>query len=494
MLEKVDLEKNLAKEDYKNMMSQLELKIGEIQRQARKMEIPVMIVFEGWDASGKGSLLNTLILSLDPRGFNVHSINDPTEEEKSRPFLHRFWTKLPSRGRWAIYEKSWYRRVLEERLYKEFAEKEVGESYHEINSFERMLVNDGAVIIKLFLHISQKEQKKRFEELKRSSTAGWLVMKKDFNQNKHYQEYLHLVEEMIQRTDTAAAPWIIVEAHDRKFAGVKIFTAIIRAIEAKIQEKKTQPNGITVSQAVDWEWKSLNSSMLDKVDLSKSLTKEEYEEQLKEYQEHFRNIQYELHLKQKPMLILYEGWDASGKGSNIKRLTQNLDPRGYVVVPVASPNDWEKNHHYLWRFWNIVPKAGQITILDRSWYGRVLVERVEGFCREEEWKRAYKEINEMEEQLVSFGTVLIKFWLHIDQEEQLKRFQEREATPYKQWKITEEDWRNREKWELYREAVDEMLFRTSTTYAPWTIVESNSKYYARIKTLKTVIEAAKKVL
>lgn len=485
MLDKVDLDKKLSKEEYKQLMPKLKSGLGQIQRKARELEIPIMIVFEGWDASGKGRIINQLILALDPRGINVYPIGKPKEEERMRPFLQRFWAKTPPRGRLAIYEKSWYQRMLEEGR---------EDSFDQINSFERMLVNDGSVIIKFFLHISQKEQAKRFAELEKNPGSGWLVLKKDFNQNKNYWQYLSQVEGMLQKTDTSFAPWVLVEAHNQRFAQVKIFTTVIKTVEEKIREIAKRKKEENQKVLPDLEIKALNSSILDKVDLSKSLDKKHYQEQLKECQKQLREIEYQLYLQRRPMIVLFEGWDASGKGGNIRRLTENLDPRGYQVVPVAAPNDWEKAHHYLWRFWNAIPKAGHLTIFDRSWYGRVLVERVEGFCGEEEWRRAYQEINEMEEQLGEFGCILTKFWLHIDKEEQLRRFEARQNNPDKQWKITQEDWRNREKWDSYKEAVDEMLFRTSTTYAPWTVVESNCKYYARIKTLETIITKAQKVL
>ena len=224
------------------------------------------------------------------------------------------------------------------------------------------------------------------------------------------------------------------------------------------------------------------------------MTPEEYATRLKKAQAMLPELEHEIYLRRVPVVIAYEGWDAAGKGGNIRRLTQNLDPRGYEVVPVAAPNDVEKAHHYLWRFWAQMPKAGHIAIFDRSWYGRVLVERVEGFCTEAEWRRAYREINGMEQHLVNFGAVLLKFWLHIDPDEQLRRFREREGMAHKQWKITEEDWRNREKMDQYREAVEEMLHRTTTPYAPWTIVESNCKRYARVKVLETVCEVIRKRL
>ena len=238
----------------------------------------------------------------------------------------------------------------------------------------------------------------------------------------------------------------------------------------------------------------VKESKLDKADLSRSLTREQYDRKKKNYQQRLWELEHEIYLRRLSVVIVYEGWDAAGKGGNIKRLVRRMDPRGYEVIPIAAPNDIELAHHYLWRFWTKIPKAGHFAIFDRSWYGRLLVERVEGFARENEWKRAYQEINEMEENLANFGTLIFKFWIHVDQEEQLKRFEEREKTPTKRWKITEEDWRNREKWGVYREAVDEMLVRTDTPHAPWTIVESNNKLYARIKTIETVVKALEKRL
>lgn len=494
MLEKVDLSKKIEKPQYKNIMSELELKIGELQREAKELKIPVIIVLEGWEAAGKGTLINKLILPLDPRGFNVHSILPANEEEKLRPFLWRFWTKTPVNGRIAIFDRSWYRRVLIERVDGLVKKSEWTKAYDEIKSFERQLADDGNVIVKLFLHISKKEQKERLKKLEKNSSMKWRVTKQDWERHRQYKKILLAANEMIEKTDTSQAPWTIIEAHDRRFATVKIFKTVIEAIAAKIKEKKETAAKIKTAAKPAVRLKTLDSSILGKVNLKKTLTKEEYKSKLEKYQDRIREIEYQIYKKRIPIIILYEGWDAAGKGGNIRRLTQNMDPRGYEVIPVAAPNDVEKSHHYLWRFWNSIPKAGHIAIFDRTWYGRVLVERIEGFCAKDEWKRAYKEINEMEEHLANFGTVLVKFWIHISKDEQLRRFEERKKTPHKQWKITAEDWRNREKWTQTKEAVDEMLFRTSTTYAPWTIVESNCKYYARIKVLKTVIEAAEKVL
>ena len=488
MLEQIDLSKKLKKTEYKSIINDLEIKLGELQRKAWELKISIIVVFEGWGAAGKGTLINRLMLAMDPRGFTVYSIKPPNEEESFRPFLWRFWIKTPEKGRITIFDRNWYRRVLVERIDKLVSEKDYQLAYNEINAFERQLAEAGFVIVKFFLHITKKEQKKRFDALLSNSSTSWRVTKEDWKHHKQYDEYVVATNEMIDKTDTDLAPWTIVEAHDRRFATVKVFRTVIDAIERRIATMQTNTSceapKLQTIQAED----SL-VSILNQIDLSKTLTREEYQKSLKKYQARIRELEHEVYRKRIPVVIVYQGWDAAGKGGNIKRLVRGMDPRGYEVVPIGSPNDFEKSHHYLWRFWMKIPKAGHFTIFDRSWYGRVLVERIEGFCTEEEWRRAFREIKEMEEHLANFGTIIIKFWLHIDEEEQLRRYEDREATPHKQWKINEEDWRNRDKRDQYQIAVDEMLFRTNTTYAPWTIIEANCKLYARIKALKTVIKA-----
>ena len=494
MLEKVDLAKKMDKDQYKRVIEGLQLKLSSLERQIREFKIPVIIVFEGWGSSGKGTLINKLILPLDPRGFNVYTTNYLSEEEKSKPFLWRFWVKTPERGRIAIFDKSWYRRTLVERMDNDIKGEELNSSFEDIKSFEKALADDGNLILKFFLHISKKEQNRRFKELEGNKSTAWRVNKEDKKHNEQYDDYVKIIDEMIEQTDDSFAPWTVVEATDSRFATFKVFTIVIKALEEKICEYNSKIVKKTVKSEIIAEASCINSTTLDIVDLTKTIQKDEYKIKLKEYQQRIRNIEHEIYTKRIPVIICYEGWDAAGKGGNIKRVTENLDPRGYEVSPISAPTELENSHHYLWRFWNKVPKAGHITIFDRTWYGRVLVEKIEGFCSEEQWKRSYNEINDMEKQLTNFGVVLVKFWLHIDKDEQLKRFQERESIPSKSWKITEDDWRNRDKWDQYEESANEMLLRTSTTYAPWTIVESNDKYYARLKVLKTVIEAIEKKL
>lgn len=503
MLEQIDLTKAMGKDEYKEKMEVLEPTLSRLQRECKDLGIPVLVVFEGFGAAGKGVQINRLIHPLDPRGFKVFATKQETKEERMYPFLWRFWTKTPEKGRIAIFDTSWYRRVYVDRFEGKVSPEELAYAYQEINTFEKALTDDGAVIVKFFLYISKKEQKKRFEVLCSSKETAWRVSKEDLKRNEEYGTYKSMMEEMLEKTETECAPWTIVEAMDRRFATVKILSAMIENLSEKISEvrkaqearekgKETVELPVTEPVSDTVEKNLLESSVLSKADLSLSYSKEEYRKKLKNLQERMSILHSELYSRRIPVVLGFEGWDAGGKGGAIKRLTEAMDPRGYVVNPTAAPSAVEKNHHYLWRFWNEMPKAGHVAIFDRTWYGRVMVERIEGFCSREEWQRAYKEINDMEAHLAHSGAIVIKFWMHIDKDEQERRFKERMANPEKQWKITDEDWRNREKWDQYEEAVNEMIIRTSTSYAPWIIVEGNDKYYARIKVLESVVNAIEK--
>jgi polyphosphate:AMP phosphotransferase len=493
MLERIDLSKKLGKKEYKKIEDEFAPKLAALQRECKSQGIPIMIVFEGWGAAGKGTLINQLIQPLDPRGFKVYSIQNANEEERMRPFLWRFWTKTPAKGRMNIFDRSWYRRVSVERMDGITTDLQLQTAFDEIRSFEEQLTDDGTILIKFFLHISKKEQEKRFRALEASKETAWRVTKDDWRRNKEYDKYLMIIEEMIQKTDTDYGPWTIIEATDREFASVKIMTTVIDRLSEAVEEKKSEQVSKRQNKEIKFSGE-YRTSMLDDINPTKEMSKEEYKEKLQKLQNKLFYLHSEMYRQRIPAVLAFEGWDAGGKGGAIKRLTQKLDPRGYEVFPTAAPNDIEKAHHYLWRFWNGIPKAGHMAIFDRTWYGRVMVERIEGFCSTDEWQRAYKEINQMEEHIANSGAVVLKFWMHIDKDEQERRFHEREQNPEKQWKITDEDWRNREKWDQYLLAVDEMLVRTSTTYAPWIIVEGNNKYYARIKVLKTVVEALEKKL
>ena len=448
MLEKVNLSQKTSKEDYRNTISELETKLGSLLRRARDLKIPLIVAFEGWGAAGKGTIINRLILSMDPRQFNVYLTGAPNEEEQLRPFLWRFWIKTPKRRRTVVFDRCWYRRVLSERVDRVVKKPAWSRAYGEINSFERQLVDGDTVIVKFFFHISKKEQKKRFAKLRRNPATALRVTKEYRKQHQQYRKYVQATEDMLTKTDTAVAPWTIVPAHDRRFATIKVFRTVIGYLEQKIKTIEDKSESVNAAYFLP---PGPTSSVLDEADLSLSLTRTEYEKELKRCQNRLLELEYEAYAKRIPVVVAFEGWDASGKGGSIRRLAQAMDPRGYEVIPTAAPTEEENAHPYLWRFWKRFPKAGHVAIFDRSWYGRVLVERVEGFATPTEWRRAYNEINEMEEQWVNFGSVLVKFWVHVDQNEQLKRFQERQENPFKKWKITDEDWRNREKWADYKD-------------------------------------------
>jgi polyphosphate:AMP phosphotransferase len=501
MLENVDLSKSVKNSEYKESMEKLEAELGELQRKAWELKIPIIIVFEGWHASGMAEAINSFILPLDPRGYDFHTMTAPCYKDLLKHFLLRFWAMIPVKGKIAIFDRSWYSRAILEGYVEGKSEAKLESCLEGINYFERQLADDGYLILKFFLHIGEKEQKERFKEIQKSGIPLSFEEYEKSNGKKfdfvdEYKEYFPVVEKLLEKTDMPYAPWVIVEANDQNFATLKIVMSVTKAIKARIEEVTMTPGKQTIKY-LDLNSPTLpdiNGSILKKADFSKKLLEDEYKERKKLYQSRLEKLQYELFRKKRSLIVVFEGWDAAGKGGSIRRLVENLTPRLYSVVPVGAPNDIEKAHHYLWRFCEGIPIAGHLTIFDRSWYGRVMVERVEGFCIEDEWKRAYREINEFETILRQGGAIILKFWLHIDKETQLQRFERRQNDPQKQWKITAEDWRNRKKWDLYEVAVEEMLQKTSTTDSPWIVVESVDKHYSRVDVLKIVVETLEKEL
>jgi len=509
MLENIDLSLAVENDEYKESMKILEIKLGELQRKAWELKIPIIFVFEGWHASGMGEDINRFILPLDPRGYDFHTMTLPCYEDFLKPFLLHFWAHTPVKGKIAIFDRSWYSMAIMKHFGKEKSEEKLGKCLEEINWFESQLSDDSCLILKFFLHISEKEQKNRFKDIKKKGIPLILdeYEKKNGKENgkenrkeldfiHEYNEYLPIIEKVLEKTDMPYASWTIVEANDRNFATLKIIMTATQAIETRIEQVTRIPGQQTIKYLDIGISKlpELNGSALEKTDLSKTISSDEYEKSKKLYQQKLETLQYELFRKKRSLIIIFEGWDAAGKGGDIHRLVEELNPRIYRVVPVGSPNDIEKAHHHLWRFCEGIPEVGHITIFDRSWYGRVLVERVEELCSEEEWKRAYREINEFENILKGTGAIILKFWLNIDKDTQLERFKSRQNDPQKSWKITAEDWRNRSKWDLYKAAADEMLQKTSTTNASWVIVESNDKLYSRIKVLKVISETLEREL
>jgi AMP-polyphosphate phosphotransferase len=490
LLEEVNLDKQLSDKEFSRQMDDLTPKLGEMQRMARDAKKPIMVIFEGWDPTCMSKAVNGYIRCLDPRGFDLNTIEDPSEQESSKPFMWRFFVNTPEKGRLAIFDRSWYSRTLEERAEGKKGDAVPARAIEEINDFERLLSADHCTIIKFFLHMSKKEHRKRLEKADKGNNKRCIVTQDGLDHHKEYEKYLPAVEDILTKTDKPYAPWTIIEADDDNYALVRIISVSIDIIKAAVEQK----NGNGWAPFPDETRYPYGTTTLKDLDLSVKMEADEYKNELTKLQEKLSALQCRLFKEKIPLYIALEGWDAAGKGGNILRLTENLDPRGYRVVPISAPNDVELNHHYLWRFYNKFPEAGHIAIFDRTWYGRVLVERVENITQPADWRRAYTEINETEEMLVNAGAAMVKIWLQIDKDTQLKRFQERETDEHKKWKITPDDWRNREKWDQYELAVEEMLMRTSTQKAPWTVVESNDKYYSRIKVLRTVIETVEKRL
>ena len=457
------------------------------QTQIKEAKLPVMVIFEGWGAAGKGSVIGRVIRSIDPRFFRVTTMSAPTPEEKRYPFLHRYFREIPEAGKFQFFDTYWMNEVVNQRMSGDLDDETYKKRVRSINNAERSLTDNGYLVMKFFFHISRKEQKKRLEALQDDKNARWRVTKDDLRENKHYDEYLEICEQFLEDTNRSSAPWYIIDAKNKKWAELQVLRFLNQGIDTALK------NHALAAPILQNVFPLRKTPLLSEVSLAdKTIADDEYKTELDRLQKELSDLHNEIYRRKIPVIIAYEGWDAAGKGGNIKRITAALDPRGFEVQPIASPEPHEKARHFLWRFWTRLPKDGHIAIFDRTWYGRVMVERLEGFCSENDWQRAYNEMNEFEKELADWGAVVIKFWVQIDNETQLARFTDRQNTPEKQWKITEEDWRNREKWDQYEAAVNEMLQKTNTTFAPWYILESNDKKYARIKALRILVDSLKK--
>ncbi len=462
--------------------------LSALQMKLKEHKLPVLVLFEGWGAAGKGSTIGKVIRNMDPRFFTVASLAERTKEEKRMPFLHRYFVKIPEAGQVTFLNSGWMNEITKEVLHKEIDQEEYERRISSVKWFERQLTDNGYLLVKFFLQIPRKEQKQRLEALKADKDTRWRVSEGDLWQNKHYDKCAEVFEQYRKDTDTPVSPWYMIDARSQKWTQLQVLEVLCSAIETALS------NDRMAVPLLQNPFPLVRMPKLSEVDLAQAADPDGYKEELDALQERLGELHNKIYRKRIPVIIAYEGWDAAGKGGNIKRVAGALDPRGYEVHPIASPEPHEKARHFLWRFYTRLPKDGHVAIFDRTWYGRVMVERLEGFCSENDWQRAYREINEFEKDLTDWGAVVIKFWLQIDQDTQLARFTERQNTPEKQWKITEEDWRNREKWDQYETAVNEMLQKTSTQFAPWHILESNDKKYARLKALRIVIEEIEKAL
>ncbi|WP_150046202.1 MULTISPECIES: polyphosphate:AMP phosphotransferase [Methylomonas] len=493
MFEVAELGHRIEKSVYKQRSAELRSRLLTIQDKLKAYPFPVIIIISGVDGGGKGEVIHTLNEWLDPRYLRTIALAEPSDEERERPKYWRYWRTLPAKGGIGIYVGSWYSEPIAQRVYRKIDDNALQAELARINQLEQLLADDNALIIKCWLHLKKEAQVKRLKDLAKNPATKWRVTDKDRQHLGLYDEFIQVAEKVLSETGNVYAPWLIVEGSDRRYSSVTVGQYVLERIErhigafdrARKERQTSQPANDTLVQ---------QNNLLDVLDLKLKLPKSEYKKQLEKYQGKLNELSRFALAAKRSSILVFEGWDAAGKGGAIRRLTEAMDARHYQVIPIAAPSDEERAHHYLWRFWRHIPRAGQVTIYDRSWYGRVLVERVEALASEAEWRRAYSEIVNFEEALVGHGIGLVKFWLHIDKDEQLARFKRREKTGYKQFKITDEDYRNREKWDEYQKAVNEMIARTSTGRSPWLLVEANDKYFARIKVLKAYCERLEEML
>ena len=466
-------EKSLIKKTKK-----VRTKLIELQQKLRKCDFPVIILFAGVNGAGKHETIDKLNEWMDPRWLNNHAFGKPSDDERQRPNNWKYWEKLPPKGQIGLYLNGWQNPPLLKYAREKISKKEFIDRMQHIADFEKMLKDDGALIIKFWMHIDEDLQEERYNELKKDPLTSWQVETYEWEKKKYYKELINASEIMFKIHENT--PWTTIDGADSELCPLVTAKTILK----KIKERMKNPPVSAVPK-----FHSSSRNFLKAHNDLKTISKAEYTEALHSLQGKLYQLHHEAHKQKRAALMLFEGWDAAGKGGAIRRMVRGMDARHYNVIPIGAPTKEEHKYHYLWRFWKHIPKDGEVTIFDRTWYGRVLVERIEGFATEAEWKRAYQEINDFEEEMVNHGIILCKFWMNISQEVQLERFNLRKNTPHKSWKLTEEDWRNREKWGLYEEAVNDMIAYTHNDNAPWNIIEGNDKSYARIKVLKKVCQA-----
>lgn len=484
MFESADLDHVLDKARYQREEPLLRRALLDLQfTLAKQPRFATLIIIGGVDGAGKGEAVNLLNEWMDPRHIHTYAFAEPSDEETERPPMWRFWRVLPPKGKIGIFFGSWYTEPLLRRVLGKGSDAALQRSVDGILCHERMLVDEGVLLLKFWFHLSKQQQRRRLKSLERDADTRWRVTPEDWRRFRKYDRFREISADVLRQTSTASAPWIVVPGADPRYRSITVGQTLLDALKARLAHK---PKPHTEAPAMLPQLE--NVKLLRDLDLSRKLAKPRYQKRLEKLQGELNLLSRAKRFRDRALVAVFEGADAAGKGSTIRRVTAALDARFYRVIPIAAPTDEERAQPYLWRFWRHLPRHGHIALFDRSWYGRVLVERVEGFCAQADWMRAYSEIDDFEEQIASSGTVLAKFWMHISQDEQLRRFKERERTAHKRFKITPEDWRNREQWGAYEAAVADMIERTSSRRAPWTVVEAEDKNFGRIKVLQTLVE------
>jgi polyphosphate:AMP phosphotransferase len=492
MFESATLPHELSKVEYKKL--EIDLREQLLNAQFALVEskaFQVVVVVSGFDGAGKADCVRKLYEWLDPHHLETQAFGRPTEEERLRPRMWRYWRTLPAKGKISFVFGSWYHEPLHKRILGKTSQLEFERDLEAIARFESMLAAEGAIVLKLWLHLSRDQRTRRVNGLaaKRRTIGGEFEEWQDTGKND-FSRYVSAGEVMARVTSASYAPWFVIPSNDRRFRDIMVGKTMLDVINARLKSEHPRPKNDAPNILASLDGKTV----LDGLNLSLKLDEGGYDKKLEEYCTRLEILTGRKKFEKRSVVAVFEGNDAAGKGGAIRRVSQALDPRTFKANAIGAPTDEEKAQPYLWRFWRRLPRLGHFSTFDRSWYGRVLVERIEGFCTEDEWLRAYNEINDFELQMSEFGIIVVKFWLAISKGEQLKRFKEREKSDYKRFKITDDDWRNRDKWDRYALAVGDMVDRTSTEYAPWTLVEAEDKYFARIKVLKTLCERIEKAL
>lgn len=474
----------LDKKSFKTQLPALRAELLTVQHELREADFPVIVVFAGVDGAGKHETVNVLNEWLDPRWIITRAYDQPSEEEAKRPRWWRYWRDLPPAGQIGLFLSSWYSEPLVDFVHHRSSEEAFNTRLANIAQFERSLVDNGALILKFWMHLDRDAQRERFERLEQDQQLRWQLRDSDWVNWARYDRFQAAAQCLMDSTHAAGRSWQLVDGYDERHRSTTVAKAIAAAVKQRMQNPPERP-------AAEYR---LGGQQLDQLNMQQAMSKPDAKQRIKSLQAELALLHRQAVERGISTTIVFEGWDAAGKGGAIRRLIHPFEAKNYRVIPIAAPTKEELAHHYLWRFWRHVPRDGKVTIFDRSWYGRVLVERVEGFCSEADWQRAYQEINEFEQALSDHGGVLCKFWLHITPEEQLTRFEDRKVTPYKAWKLTDEDWRNREQWDAYLQAAEDIFANCSPESAPWTLVEANSKPFARVKVLETVCARLREAL
>ncbi|MGA1373027.1 MAG: polyphosphate kinase [Pseudomonadales bacterium] len=469
----------ISRADFDARVPSLRVAMLNAQFDLRTSAESVIVLVAGDDRLGVVEVVQRMHEWLDARHLDTHIFDEPTPEERERPAQWRYWQALPARGRMAVYVGAWPLDAVGALVSGRVDAVGYEAALVDVLEFERSLASEGVRVIKFWVHTPPAERARRLEQARRDPRYDWRVEPADWDLHEIHARAEPDVERLLVRTSTDWSPWHVLDGRDDRTRDLALAEHLVADLEAQASMPPARPLLALPPGA----------ARLPSIDLTRMLKSNNYDRRLDDLQGQLAELSRRARRLRQSTVLVFEGWDAAGKGGSIRRITQALSVRDYRVVPVSAPDEAERAHPWLWRFWCALPRAGTLLILDRSWYGRVLVERVEGYIDTPVWQRAYGEIRAFESALIERGYVLLKFWLHIDRSEQLARFKARENTPYKKYKIGAEDYRNRARWDDYEVAAEEMFARTSTAAAPWHLVGMNDKRAGRIEILETLCAA-----